>query len=395
MGSLAAQRDVHGNPDPASVISSGTFHFLHALKAQTSTWDSIRALSELNRPNEADAYPWLSSDGLRLYYTKGGTQADSIIMVSRASTSDPFGNPVGLNINFPSGKTLSPWLTDDELHLFFTTDSAVAFGPRMLLHSTRATTSDPWGASVRVTLNGNLADFITGPSLNQDLSQLYLVGAPVTGNQVFIYDRTGPDSYTLVDTLPLAPGTTDITPGQLSSDGLRYYNSKDDGVNPNQIGYFSRTTPADPFGNYALLNGLLNNTGNAANQPSLNGLEDMILVSFSTSDSWTANDLYLAECLDSITGQFELLPAMDKFAVRSFPNPAQDRVTLDFSAWPDAHPTAMILTDLMGQELQHIPLNRSDQSLSLDVSLLSPAAYIYRFQLPSGEAKTGKIVVAR
>jgi len=35
------------------------------------SYDSVRALTEINNPNFADAYPWISSDLLKLYYTKG------------------------------------------------------------------------------------------------------------------------------------------------------------------------------------------------------------------------------------------------------------------------------------------------------------------------------------
>ena len=84
-------------------------------------FDSIRALSEINSTDTADAYPCISPDALRLYFTKGNDQFDSLYVSSRQSTNDPFGTPELLHISFPKDRNFSCWLTNDEKELFFTT----------------------------------------------------------------------------------------------------------------------------------------------------------------------------------------------------------------------------------------------------------------------------------
>src|SRR5688572_17629433 len=57
-----------------------------ASSRQDSTWNNVRALNEINYDSLADAYPWISPDGLRLYLTKDtGIGYDSLFVSSRPS----------------------------------------------------------------------------------------------------------------------------------------------------------------------------------------------------------------------------------------------------------------------------------------------------------------------
>ncbi|MCX6842359.1 MAG: hypothetical protein NTX53_08785 [candidate division WOR-3 bacterium] len=89
-----------------------------ATRPDTSApFDSVRALSEINVSGDADAYPWISPDGLRLYYTRGS----SLAVASRESVQSPFGAPEPFPIR-SGGGFFSAWLTDDELETYFVGD---------------------------------------------------------------------------------------------------------------------------------------------------------------------------------------------------------------------------------------------------------------------------------
>src|SRR5688572_25117245 len=85
-------------------------------------YDSIRAITELNTSN-ADAYPWISSDGLRIYYTSTLTTGQGLVTASRNSLSAPFGPASYLGGNFSTA--ISCWLTPDELTIFYTNGSSL------------------------------------------------------------------------------------------------------------------------------------------------------------------------------------------------------------------------------------------------------------------------------
>lgn len=97
--------------------------------AKDSPFDSVRALWEINDPLDADAYPWISGDGLRLYYTFG---SPSIICVSeRSSTSDLFQRPVSVSITKNPGNIFSAWLNDGEDVMLYANGSSFFIAHRI------------------------------------------------------------------------------------------------------------------------------------------------------------------------------------------------------------------------------------------------------------------------
>lgn len=76
-------------------------------------WD-VRILGELNEFGEAESYPWLSGDGLRLYYCF----KNQIYFAKRKEGDRSFKFPVPLELSF-EGDILSCYLSSDELKLYF------------------------------------------------------------------------------------------------------------------------------------------------------------------------------------------------------------------------------------------------------------------------------------
>lgn len=86
-----------------------------ATRVDTSVpFDSVRPLDEVNVSGAGDGYPWISPDGLTLYYSQGNSMA----VTSRESTQGRFGSPRPLPVR-GEGDLFSPWLTGDELEIYF------------------------------------------------------------------------------------------------------------------------------------------------------------------------------------------------------------------------------------------------------------------------------------
>ena len=68
----------------------------------SEAYRNVRPLTELNDPKEADAYPCISADGLRLYFTKCVDENNELMFAQRVNTSANFStvtNSYLLNLN--------------------------------------------------------------------------------------------------------------------------------------------------------------------------------------------------------------------------------------------------------------------------------------------------------
>ena len=83
-------------------------------------YDGTRALSEINNSVAGEGYPWISADGLRLYYTSTSGESNFMIYYSeRATVESLFQAPVPASINVVA--PLSIWLSENEMEAYATT----------------------------------------------------------------------------------------------------------------------------------------------------------------------------------------------------------------------------------------------------------------------------------
>ncbi|HON91474.1 MAG TPA: protein kinase [Sedimentisphaerales bacterium] len=133
--------------------------------------------------NSADAEPWISSDGLELYfksYRSGGYGQGDIWVAGRARTSDPWDNPVNLGPMINSAyqeHALS--LSPDGLLLLFD-DSVSGSGPRPggygagdMWMTRRSSLSDSWEAPVNLGPKLNGTAYECGPRISGDGHMLH------------------------------------------------------------------------------------------------------------------------------------------------------------------------------------------------------------------------------
>jgi hypothetical protein len=119
--------------------------------------------------------PWLSSDGLRIYYERrpSGQESD-IYLASRSDPSQPFQDPQPISSVNWTGRDSGPALAAGEtmLALYSTRDS----GRFQLYLATRSSISDDFSMPTMAHLNNinNVGQGLFDPFLSQDGKRLYL-----------------------------------------------------------------------------------------------------------------------------------------------------------------------------------------------------------------------------
>ena len=125
-----------------------------------------------------DGCPSISADGLELYfasYRSSGFGNGDIWVTTRASVSDPWGEPVNLGQNINGSHfDATPSLSADGLSLFFGSNREKAGTPHSILcyiyETTQPTINDPWGEPVRLgpTVNPGIQYDSDYPSISAD-----------------------------------------------------------------------------------------------------------------------------------------------------------------------------------------------------------------------------------
>ena len=124
-----------------------------------------------------DSCPNISADGLSLYfdsYRPGGSGSCDLWVTTRATVSDPWGQPVNLGpmVN-SSAWEYQPGISTDGLILFFFSNQSGGSGDDDLWITKRASTSDPWteAANLGPMVNSSARDIC--PYISADGSTLY------------------------------------------------------------------------------------------------------------------------------------------------------------------------------------------------------------------------------
>ena len=123
-----------------------------------------------------DSGPSISADGLTLYFhsNRPGGQGWDIWFATRATTDDPWGEPVNLGapVNTSHVDIISS-LSADGLSLYFTSDRPGGYGDMDLWVTSRASTLEPWSEPVNLgsIVNSNAWD--ARPSISADGLSLY------------------------------------------------------------------------------------------------------------------------------------------------------------------------------------------------------------------------------
>jgi len=336
----------------------------------TEEYNTGGPITGLNTVDLADSYPWISSDGLRLYFSRTDIAGESRIHRStRATISAAFTTSVAVLPGFDDDQ-ISCWLDQDELTMLFSSNYT-------LMRASRASTADPFGAPVSVTLSGASGLFVS-PTMTADGSELLVTAQ--TG--VMRFSNTGPDAFTFVETLTIGSVAC-----KLSADGLQLFTSASFGgvVRPCRL---SRTTLADEFTNAEYYTSSIIVAGSSWSQPHLS-TDNGILVLARNQATWTSNDLFLFERTD-----LTAVGMIARHDLLMWPNPAVDQINIQLPETGGARIERVRLFDAQGR----VVLDRAGSTgylATLDLDAQSEGAYLLEARLSDGTRLSDRIVVVR
>ncbi|HEY6504539.1 MAG TPA: T9SS type A sorting domain-containing protein [Chitinophagaceae bacterium] len=347
----------------------------------------------VNKPGVADAYPFLSGDGLRLYFTSNREGGHGRFFIStRKNVTDPFGEPVVLSKHLTDGYYAGS-LTADELTLCMVNSGKMYISKRKSLQHEF---SEP------VRVKGIIEKYHFGPAISPDGNEIIVMSSADKNEIVKIYRRVSETEYQEAGELPIPEGS-DPGPGQFSKDGLSYYFSFENPDNEVSIWRYIRRSAGDKFVDLEELpvkiNALHRNF-----QPTVNADASIIIHTTSQNDLWEEDDLVLVNDPDKALTAPEQFVSIEKndansltvkskvvtTQVRTFPNPFLSDIILEMSGQP-AVGTVFTLYDLNGKMIrQQLIVN---MKTNIQLGNLPAATYIY--QVVDGKKKlvsSGKLV---
>jgi hypothetical protein len=391
--SMYAQVDENGN------LLESKINERHSLKSTESIveipnidfqFDSIRALTEINLPDNAEAYPWISNDGLRLYFTLETDSVDIVVMSDREHYDSAFETLQILSINSSLNDNSSPWLTDDELDIYFIIDELRNSLTSMLYHAHRNSMKDKFEEPDQVNLVGNISGYLRSPSFTMDMEKLYIYNSNSGIENILILDKVAVDEYQLVDTLNIPDGY-ESGPGKIGQDDLKYYISLTDIYENNALYVYCRESIEDSFDSvYYLNNEIINDSEFRNHQPSISKDGNYFVFVRSSENSWSSNDLYIAYNKSTPAGLVNIQNTDN--AISIYPNPAVDYLTFDFLNSDIEEFTISIFT-INGIHTESIMFTNNVHKAVISTAKYNSGVYLYKITSSDLNVGNGKFVV--
>jgi serine/threonine protein kinase/Tol biopolymer transport system component len=147
-------------------------------------WRTPTNLGPKVNSSNTDACPWISADGLELYFQSwrtGGYSGGDIYVARRATQSDPWAEPVNLgplvNTKYDD---LTPSLSPDGLLLWLSSNRPGGQSNMEIWIATRQAKSQPWSLPVNLGPRGIGPGTVCGPRVSPDGQTLYFMTMTAT-----------------------------------------------------------------------------------------------------------------------------------------------------------------------------------------------------------------------
>jgi hypothetical protein len=349
----------------------------YASAMSINLYDSIRTLSEINNPTNADAYPWISPDGLRLYYTSG-LNSNQVMYTQRPNAASYFVTPtiVPISISSPS----SYWFSADELDVYICTTNELYFAHR-------SSVSSSFNTPVLINLTGATFSFVKEASLNatQDVLFICLFSS---SSSIAEFSRTSATSFSFVRNLPIPAGYI-TSPGQISKDALTIFYGGKNTLGKSSIFQLTRPTVADTFAisTFQQVQGINDTTILSNGQASMS--DNLHYVAFVRNDAptWAANDLFIGHN-GAVTSIFE--PVGKEMSISFFPNPSSGKFNFQMESIKGNKLDGIFeIYNVVGEMLLHQPISNE-----IDISNCPDGIYFVKVYSGTKVYNT-KIVVQR
>jgi hypothetical protein len=353
-------------------------------------WEQPLDLEYINTPNQADAYPWISYDGLRVYYTKEDSLGEEAIFVTKRKslyTDFERSSKVPFTCN---GDLVSAWLTKDELSMYFVSQEhdADAGGVVGSLFVTKRTVKNAeFGEPERIELIGLSSMFISGCSLTESLEELFLFTHQDGRHNILSFKLDGEHRYTVHDTLASLPDGL-IHPGQLSKDGLRFFASIDFPLTQ-QSGLFqySRSSLHDSFNQVEPCFPMLDHIDLSTVQPSTSANEE-VMVCVKAKTSWSQNELAVSYGNKPLFTPIESVNAESSFSL--FPNPASTNINITVKQF--MAPATITIYGIEGKLVRAGQIMQEPVA-QVDLSTLNAGVYLCKLTFNDGTALVKRFTV--
>lgn len=292
---------------------------------------SLRPLFELDRLSKGEAYPWISNDGLRIYYTAYDdiSEVFCIWFSERKSVDDAFEAHRRLSINSTQVDNISSWLSADENTLAFVQRTQGQKMHTKIVVSYRNEHSGLFETCRNIQVQGGIKGTLISPSFTSDMQQMIVFNEYKGHSYLLIFDQTDDHIYELHSELKF-PDRFRVKTGKLSNDGLEYYISLQEGRRKPSVFIMKRESLQDRFGEFQKFDDALINDRNHRNHQVHFAAEKQLIV-FTRSDQneWNSNGIFIARHKDFRPGikiETDFLEnILDDVIV--YPNPAIDYIS--------------------------------------------------------------------
>jgi hypothetical protein len=244
----------------------------------------INYADSLNHDEVSDCMPFLTSNGLGIYFVSNRNGSDgSIFYSTRSSTTSYFNHPKLLGSQFDFNY-YSPSLTQDELTIFVINQST-----KKLNKASRVATTDSFGILSEVAIKTKLN--IYGPAISPNGKELVI--SDEKNNLVFFKLNS---SNTFIYNYTYKPKNKNHTFGfsKYADNGLKLYTTIEKGAANGEDDLaivFSRASTALPFVAYKVLTTL---SGQYITHYNCSATDNgKILAAVQSSNMWNGNNIYL------------------------------------------------------------------------------------------------------
>jgi hypothetical protein len=366
ISSIAFTQVLDMNGFPAGPVNvNGAIQYQDQMaSAALPQYDSIRPITELNTA-VAEAYPWISSDGLRLYFTR-----DNQFMFSERPTVYSNFNPP-TNIAIPNPASPGCWLSEDELNFYFINSVAT------IAHWSRPTLADPFVAGPTVAIGGSPNySLMAGVSFSPAMDELYLFGVSLGSNYIARFTGSG-NTFTFDNQF-----TFGINPsvGQLSKDGLQLFVGRILTTH-GTIGGLNRPTLANSFTTWVTMDSVLNDFSVYNTHPTASANNEYMVIVRNVTNLWADNELYIAK--QNINTSIK---ENNEINCKVYPVPATDYISFTLES---NKKVSLNITNSLGQ----LVFNSEFTSTHINLNIETLPVGIYNYVLSTeGKSSRGKFI---
>ena len=342
----------------------------------TASFDSVRYLDEVNDSTAADAFPWISANGCRLYYTHANL-TNSLFLSERINVNLPWTIPVNLNV---TGTSFT--LSRNELELFACEGNGI-------VHYERVNSISPFTNPQILTMNlPVMPSFYRSLSFDSAGTQMFVYAFYSGGAKLIEMTKLNQFTYDFVREITFPAGFTS-TNGRISNDGLTFYLSMTPVTSLSNLGRMERASLADTFNaSTAQIIPELFDSSNYSVQPSASQNDEWLVYAKAVNNIWSETNLFIA----SKTGVINSVSENMKLYASVFPNPASCFVNFKFNSKNNTT-CQLNVYSLDGRLLISNTISNSNQ-VEIDAKELNSGLYF--FSLISGnEMYQSKFVIQK